>query len=184
MANPKRKSLMAALTEYQNENYYSKPGQRGMTKDGDSKADIAEARKRQAQVKAQAAKKKQEKKKNDPPKTTNTGSGSGSRTRTNSGSRGGTSASTSKNDRVSKFLGGQTVQQMADKRKTKTDKEKAATANKQQRGLLNKQGQTLAQQRAARQAELNKRLKKKREEEKKRRQKSRSNWAKGQLKGL
>ena len=82
MANPKRKSLMAALTEYQNENYYSKPGQRGMTKDGDSKADIAEARRRQAQVKAQAAKKKEEKKKNDPPKTTNTGSGSSGGTST------------------------------------------------------------------------------------------------------
>ena len=55
---PKRKGLMSLLTEYQNEKYYSKAGQRGLTKDGDSKADIAEARKRQAQVKAQAAKKK------------------------------------------------------------------------------------------------------------------------------
>lgn len=60
---------MAALTEYSNENYYSKSGQRGLTKDGDSKADIAEARKRQAEVKKSAPKKKEEKKK-DPPKTT------------------------------------------------------------------------------------------------------------------
>ena len=57
MAKDKRKGLMSLLKEYQNKNYYSKAGQRGMTKDGDSKADIAEARKRQAKVKAGAAKK-------------------------------------------------------------------------------------------------------------------------------
>ena len=171
---PKRKGLMSLLTEYQNENNKS-----GLTKDGDSKSDIAEARRRQAKVKAQAAakkkagpKKKSEAKKPVAQKTT---------PKTNTPPK---ATTTPKNDRVSKFLGGQTVQQMADKRKTKTDKEKAATDNKQKRGLLNKQGQTLAQQRAARQAELNKRLKKKREEEKRRRQKSGSNWAKGQLKGL
>ena len=61
---PERKGLMALLTEYQNEKYYSKAGQRGLTKDGDSKADIAEARKRQAEVRAQAAKKEEKK---DPP---------------------------------------------------------------------------------------------------------------------
>ena len=61
---PERKGLMALLTEYQNEKYYGKAGQRGMTRDGDSKADIAEARKRQAEVRAQAAKKEEKK---DPP---------------------------------------------------------------------------------------------------------------------
>ena len=73
---PNRKGLMSLLTEYSNEKYYGKSGQRGMTKDGDSKADIAEARKRQAKVKAQAAKKKEEKKKNNPPKTTSSSSSS------------------------------------------------------------------------------------------------------------
>ena len=77
MAEKKRKGLMAALTEYSNENYYSKSGQRGLTNDGDSKADIAEARKRQQQVKASAPKKKEEKKTN-PPKTQSGNSGSGS----------------------------------------------------------------------------------------------------------
>ena len=52
MAEKKRKGLMSLLTEYQNENNKS-----GLTKDGDSKSDIAEARKRQAKVK-QGAKKK------------------------------------------------------------------------------------------------------------------------------
>ena len=65
---------MAALTEYSNEKYYSKSGQRGMTKDGDSKADIAEARKRQQQVKASAPKKKEEKKTNPPKNNGTTGS--------------------------------------------------------------------------------------------------------------
>tara|TARA_B100002051_G_C16735485_1_gene640971 strand:- start:747 stop:1241 length:495 start_codon:yes stop_codon:yes gene_type:complete len=64
MAKNKRKGLMELLTEYQNEKYHSKAGQRGLTKDGDSKADIAEARKRQAEVRAQAAKKEEKK---DPP---------------------------------------------------------------------------------------------------------------------
>ena len=50
---PKRKGLMSLLTEYQNENNKS-----GLTKDGDSKSDIAEARARQAKVKAQASKPK------------------------------------------------------------------------------------------------------------------------------
>ena len=73
---------MAALTEYSNENYYSKSGQRGLTKDGDSKADIAEARKRQQQVKASAPEKKdppkpstpkkKEEKKTNPPKNNGT----------------------------------------------------------------------------------------------------------------
>ena len=53
MADKKRKGLMSLLTEYQNENNKS-----GLTKDGDSKTDIAEARKRQAKVKAQASKPK------------------------------------------------------------------------------------------------------------------------------
>ena len=59
----KRKGLMSLLTEYQNENNKS-----GLTKYGDSKSDIAEARKRQAKVKASAAKKKETKKKTTPPK--------------------------------------------------------------------------------------------------------------------
>ena len=50
---PKRKGLMSLLTEYQNENNKS-----GLTKDGDSRSDIAEARRRQAKVKAQASKPK------------------------------------------------------------------------------------------------------------------------------
>jgi hypothetical protein len=53
MADKKKKGLMSLLTEYQNENNKS-----GLTKDGDSKSDIAEARKRQAKVKAQASKPK------------------------------------------------------------------------------------------------------------------------------
>ena len=53
MADKKRKGLMSLLTEYQNENNKS-----GLTKDGDSKSDIAEARARQAKVKAQASKPK------------------------------------------------------------------------------------------------------------------------------
>ena len=53
MADKKKKGLMSLLTEYQNENNKS-----GLTKDGDSKTDIAEARKRQAKVKAQASKPK------------------------------------------------------------------------------------------------------------------------------
>ena len=47
---PKRKGLMSLLTEYQNENNKS-----GLPKDGDSKSDIAEARKRQSKVKAKAS---------------------------------------------------------------------------------------------------------------------------------
>ncbi len=99
--------------------------------------------------------------KNDPPKT-----------------------SSSTPDRVSKFLGGQTVQEMLDKKKKLTKKEQAALDAKRKRGLLNSSGQTLAQQRAARQAATNAAMKKKREEEKKRRNKSGSSWAKGKLKGL
>lgn len=52
MADKKKKGLMSLLTEYQNENNKS-----GLTKDGDSKSDIAEARKRQAKVKEGAKKK-------------------------------------------------------------------------------------------------------------------------------
>ena len=48
----KRKGLMSLLTKYQNENNKS-----GLTKDGDSRSDIAEARRRQAKVKEGAKKK-------------------------------------------------------------------------------------------------------------------------------
>ena len=87
-------------------------------------------------------------------------------------------------NRVSKFLGGQTVQQMLDKRGKMTDKEKAAFADKKSRGLLNAQGQTLAQQRAARQAAINAALAEKRKKDKEKRTQSGSKWASGQLKGL
>ena len=63
MAEKKRKGLMSLLTEYQNENNKS-----GLTKDGDSKSDIAEARARQAKVKAQASKPKPAAKKTTPAK--------------------------------------------------------------------------------------------------------------------
>ena len=83
-----RKGLMSLLTEYQNEKYYGKAGQRGMTRDGDSKADIAEARKRQAEVKA------------DKPQPRRSSSSSGSRS-SSSGSRSSSSRSSSSGSRSS-----------------------------------------------------------------------------------
>ena len=181
--------LMAALSDYQRENKQKETYKPKNTPKLDSKK--VKSNTSQAYGSGNnfgALLKKDDKKKRTTSSSSSSSSRSSSSSSSSSSSRSSSSGSSSSSsrtpDRVSKFLGGQTVQQMLDKRKKLTDKEKAALADKKRRGLLNAQGQTLAQQRAARQAATNAAMAEKRKKDKDKRSQSGSNWAKGQLKGL
>ena len=157
----KRKGLMAVLSEYQTEKGYGpKTKGKGPVKSGKEYGKTLKQNKKEdaSGPKVLAPKKK------DPPKPkpkTNSGSGA----KSNNSAPKKTTPTPPKSDRVSKFLGGQTIKQVQDAAKKREEKKKNTPKARQQ-------------------AELDRLRAAQAKERKKRQTKGRSSWAKGQLKGL
>ena len=174
----KKKSLMDALSEYQEGNEFG----RAQKKEEREKKASKNAAKAKTNTKTAFSTKQfmatdkvkpgatHRRSPSAPPPVRSSSSSGGGTSKPKSSSGSGTSKPKSDNktstpNRVSKFLGGQTIKQVQDAAKKREEKKKNSPYARQQ-------------------ADLDRLRKAQAEDRKKRKTKGRSSWAKGQLKGL